>query len=72
MRRRVREPETTPEGWPIRETRFGRFYQVPGERCWRGVETLEEATRAALALRRRETRSAPVQARTDFNVWGDR
>lgn len=70
--RRDREPETTPEGWPIVSTPYGRYFQVPGERCWRGIETLEEATQAALAFRRRGMRSAPVQARTDFNLWGDR
>jgi hypothetical protein len=65
-RRHAAEPQTTPEGWPIRETRFGRFYQVPGEKCWREVERPTEERIAKMYGRRRE---GPHRADTSFNIF---
>lgn len=55
-RRRVHEPQTTPEGWPIVHAWWGRATWDPDRRAWYRVETVAELSEKILT-RQREQRA---------------
>lgn len=53
-RHRSAVPTHTPEGWPIRQSRYGRYYQINGRGPWYEHETPEEAFEKVFGRHRRQ------------------